>query len=359
MALKHLVKSLHSTYPCPSNGPFQRCFHMVCKKPKSRSLNVFSGPSAVRDFLDPERNLPLPLVELPSPITPFQNEKIRIFAKIMYLTPLFNIKSLASLSLLLGAQASGKLTNVHTIVENSSGNKVFADAILARMFGIKNVIAIVPMDIAPGKIEILRLFGVTPEHRDESIGQPSGISAAREMGTRPGFFNPGQYENDDNPAAYEKWLAPELWEQTDGKIGVFCAGLGTTGTIVGASRRFRRTSKRIAIVGVACLPGETVPGVRSVSRLKEIRFNWRGAIDYLVEVGARESFAKSLQLCRAGVMAGPSSGFALAGLLKFIEAQRISGTLDQFRNSQGEVIAVFVCPDSALLYLEKYSEHLA
>jgi len=139
---------------------------------------------------------------------------------------------------------------------------------------------------------------------------------------------------------------------------VFCAGLGTTGTIVGASRYLREKSPRIRIVGVACRPDEAVPGVRSIRRLEEIKFAWRAAIDHLAEIGTRESYERSLALCRIGLLAGPSSGLAFAGLARFLEAQQASTALDELRNDDGEIVTVVVCPDPALLYLDRYCEYL-
>src|SRR5260370_17630198 len=92
--------------------------------------NVFSGRSAVQDFLNPERSPPLPLVELPGSLNPLHAEKVRIFAKVVYLAPLFNINGYASLSLLLAAQASGSLDGVHPIVQNSSGNTALPASLL-------------------------------------------------------------------------------------------------------------------------------------------------------------------------------------------------------------------------------------
>ena len=103
---------------------------------------------------------------------------------------------------------------------------------------------------------------------------------------------------------------------------------------------------------------DTVPGVRSMRRLKEIAFDWGDVLDHHVEVDSKESFKKSLELCRAGLLAGPSSGMALLGLMQVLEKHKSEGTLDQLRNKDGEVVAVFVCPDSALLYLEKYPANL-
>ena len=321
-------------------------------------LGLFEGPTAVKDFLNPDNHPPLPLVELPDDLNPFRNSGVRILAKLMYLLPLLSIKSLPALNMLLEAEAAGRLVGVDTIVESSSGNTAFSLAILARSFGIQKITALVPWDIAPGKLDLLRLCGADPRLHRESPDSPSGIAQSRGLGNAPKHFNPGQYDNPANPDAYERWVAPQIWEQTKGKLTVFAAGLGTTGTLVGTSRYFRRESGKVAMVGLICRPDSAIPGVRSEARLREIGFDWRGAVDCVVEVGTKESFKHSLELCRAGMMAGPSSGFALAGLLRFLEMQAESSKLDQFRNADGEVYSVFICADTPLPYLDKYSTHL-
>src|SRR6266404_438163 len=103
---------------------------------QSFASGVFAGPSAVRDFLNPENNPPIPLVELPASLNPFHDQGVRIFAKLMYLLPLLNIKSLPALNMLLQAQTSGNLDGVHTLIENSSGNTAFSLAVMARTFGL-------------------------------------------------------------------------------------------------------------------------------------------------------------------------------------------------------------------------------
>jgi len=319
---------------------------------------VFEGPNAIRDFLNPENNPATPLVELPDRLNPFRAQNVRIFGKLMYLLPLLSIKSLPAIKMLADAEAAGDLKGVHTIVESSSGNTAFALGVVAPQFGIRRVVAVVPWDIAPGKLELLRLCGVEPRLVKEGPDEPSGIAQAREGGRQPGWFNPGQYHNDSNPRASEKWVAPEIWRQTDGKLTVFATGLGTTGTLTGASRVFPRKSPKVTLVGVICAPGHAVPGVRSEKRLWEIAFPWRETADAIVEVETKESFKKSLELCRCGLMAGPSSGFALAGLLKFLQARVADSSLDTLRNENGEVLATFICADTPLPYLDKYSTHL-
>jgi cysteine synthase len=319
---------------------------------------VFEGPTAIRAFLNPENSPPIPLVELPRNLNPFLDYGVRIFAKLMYLLPLLTVKSLPTLNMLMDAEASGRLRNVHTIVEHSSGNTAFSLVVIARLFNIRNVIALVPWDIAPGKLDLLRICGAQPRLMKDSPEELSGIVQARDMGREPGSFNPAQYDNESNPAAYEKWVAPEVWKQTKGKLTVFVSGLGTTGTLVGASRYFKARAPAVKTVGVICSEGQAVPGVRSEVRLGEISFNWREAADYVVEVGTKESFKRSVALCQNGLMAGPSSGFALAGLFRFLRASLEDRAVDRIRNEDGEVIATFVCGDTPLPYLDKYSTHL-
>ena len=319
--------------------------------------NTFTGPSALRTFLNPDDNEPTPLVELPDTLNTFHTDGVRIFAKVAFLSPLFNIKQLPALNLLQDAKDAGKLEEVHTLVENSSGNMALSIAVLARQFGILHMVAVVPRDIPSGKLEILRLAGIDIEFISTAPGARNGVERAKELGAQDGWYNLGQYENKANPAAYEKYLAPQLLQQTNETMTIFCAGLGTTGTIIGSAQYFKQRSLNISIVGVVPRQ-DSVPGVRSERRLKDVGFTWQGILDHQSTVATRDAFKKSLELSRVGLFAGPSSGMALAGLLQMLTTEKDAGRLDQYRNTYGEVVAVFVCPDSALLYLEKYSTQL-
>jgi cysteine synthase A len=309
--------------------------------------NVFSGPDAIPKLLNPDFNPPLPLVELPESLNPFAGQRVRIYAKLLYLLPLLNLKSLPVLRML--RDATDKLTNVHSIIENSSGNTAFSLAIMARYFGVPSVQAIVPIDLAPGKLELLRLAGAEVRFAPPEGG---GVALARKLGQQSGCINLDQYGNPANIDAHADWTTRQVWEQTEGKLTVYCAGLGTTGTALGAAKFFREHSCNVSIVGVHLDPRSAVPGVRSRELLKEIAFDWSKELRFVVQASTKESYKKSLDLSRAGLIAGPSSGFALAGLLRFFEQQ---SNLDQFRNADGEVVAAFVCCDTPFPYLDKYS----
>ena len=317
--------------------------------------NVFSGPNALLDLHNPDNHPPLPLVELDKALNPFRDAGVRIYAKLMYLLPLMNLKSLVALNMLIEAKASDKLEGVHTLVEGTSGNTGVAEVVLGRLMGIAQTRVLVPWDIAIGKLDMLRLFGAIPELIQDLPGD-TAITKARAMGEQEGWLNLAQYENEANPAAHAKWTANQIWHQLGPKLTVFCAGLGTTGTFVGSSRFLKEVSgDSVACVAAVCQLDQAVPGVRSLERLKEIAFNWRERCDAVVEVDTKAAFRNSLKMCRVGILAGPSSGFAHESLVRFIGEQRDSGKLDKLRNKDGEVVAAFVCGDTPFPYLDKYS----
>lgn len=327
------------------------------------ALNVFSGKEAVKEFLHPDNHPMLPLVEIPECLNPFAADGVRIYAKLMNVLPLANIKSLPALNMLLEKEARGELKDISHLIENSSGNTVFSLGILARQFGIETTKAIASHEVSHGKLQLLRFFGVEVMVNEEPIcpdpsDKDSGIHKAKHAGQRSGWWNPGQYENEANPAAHQKWTGPQILRQTEGALTVFCAGLGTTGTMVGAGGYLKQNNPNVTTVGVVRKPNNPVPGVRTQNLLREIAFDWKGAADEVIEIGTKDSFEQSLLLCRHGILAGPSSGFSLAGALEFLKQKKESKRLDQLRNANGEIIVVFICPDSPFPYVEEYFEYL-
>jgi cysteine synthase len=314
----------------------------------SPELNVYAGSESLSDFLHPGRLPPTPLVELPLELNAFHSSKVRVFVKLLFMTPLLNAKLFASRKMFDDAKAQGRLDGAHTLVENSSGNKILADIILAKLFGFKRVVATVPRDIPSDKQHLLELLGA--ECRKE-IG---GIEEAVELGKQPGWWNPAQYHNESNPSASEEWLGPQLWRQTNGEMTLLCAGIGTGGTVIGCTRSLKASSPNVTSIGIVP-SADDVPGTRSLERLKEVGLDWKGTIDGYELVDAATSYFWSLRMCSRGILAGPSSGMALAGLFKYL---RGAARLEEMRNVNGEIIAVVACPDSALLYLDKYTTRL-
>lgn len=321
------------------------------------------GVTGLRNYLTPGKGVYTPLVELPSELNPYARHKVRICAKLMNSLPLGNVKSLPAWYMLSRAARKDRLAGVNELVENSSGNTAYSLAVLARLFGVNQTRALVSNEVSLGKLRLLQFFGVEAEVGVEPLcpdprDTTSGIYKARQLGLRPGVFNPGQYDNLANPLAHRRVTGPQILEQTEGLVSVLCAGMGTTGTVVGTSQFLKRHVRGITTVGVLRKPNNPVPGVRTQKLLKQIAFPWKRVVDYVQEVSTTDAYAQSLALCRRGVVVGPSSGFALQGLIDFIKNALSEGSLDKFRNVKGEVLAVFVCCDSPFPYVEEYFKYL-
>jgi cysteine synthase len=106
-------------------------------------------------------------------------------------------------------------------------------------------------------------------------------------------------------------------------------------------------------------PTDDVPGVRTLKRLAEVKLPWRGVLsEDPVIVDVIPAYMQSLRLSSRGILAGPSSGMALTGLFQYLAGKHGNGGLDPLKNENGEVIAVVACPDSCMLYLNKYTTRL-
>jgi cysteine synthase A len=328
-----------------------------------KNLNVFQGTDSIKDYLNPGQAAYLPLVEIPERLNPFLSDGVRILAKLMTFSGLHNVKAIPAYNMMLEKYNRGELEGVNHVIENSSGNTVSAIAVAARLFGIESIKAIVPDEVSWHKLLMLRFFGVAPlVNREPQIPDPndprSGVYKARALGQQEGWLNPGQYNNEDNPKAHQKWIGIQIWEQTAGNINVFCAGLGTTGTIIGNSLYLKSRNAQVQIVGVSRAPGHYVPGPRTEALLKLIGFDWPQHVDNVQEAETAESYQKSMELSRAGLVVGPSSGLSLVGLMKYLQQKKEDKTLDELRNKQGKITTVFICPDTPFPYLDEYFKYL-
>ena len=329
----------------------------------SKALNVFKGANAVRDFLDPGKQPYLPLVEIPDTLNPFAEDRVRIFAKLMGISPLASVKAVPAFNMMREHYRRGDLDGVDRAVESSSGNTVLSIALTARQFGVEKTLSFVSHEISWHKLLMLQFFGIEPIATQEpanpdAVDPRSGVYKARQRGKRKGWINPGQYDNPDNPKSHQKWTAKQIWEQTGGRINVFCAGLGTTGTIIGNARYLKRKKSSVQIVGAMREDDNYVPGVRTRGLLRLIGFDWESHVDDIQKVTTAVAYRNSLQLSRRGIVVGPSAGFALAGLLQYLGEKKKSGALDSLRGRNGELQCVFICPDTPIPYLDEYFKYL-
>ncbi len=248
----------------------------------------------------------------------------------------------------------------HTVTESSSGSTVTSMSMIARQHGVKKVRAWMSNKVSPTKSSLMRFFGLELA----LFGGPSqsppqdpmgGIAKAAAQGSQPGSYNPNQYENPANPAAHERWTGKQLLEQMP-DINVFAGGMGTGGTITGTAKRLKQSQPKCHVVGVCVARGDKVPGPRPRELLEPVDFPWKALVDDVEDVASRESYTLSMQLCRYGIVCGPSSGFSLQGLFQVLERRKRAGTLQALRQqNDGEPVkAVFLCCDLPFQYVDEY-----
>lgn len=324
--------------------------------------NVFVGENAILDFVNPD-NCMTPLVEIPNEINPFSSDKVRFFAKLLQSSPLNQIKSIPAYEMLIQAKKNNLLKNKNTIVEASSGNTSYGLSVISRLLSIENAISYVSNEISPKKLRTLLLFGIKPTVFVDPLcadasDPESRIYKAREAGKKDSVYNPGQYFNKNNPLAHQKYTSNQIWKQTDGKISVFCSGLGTSGTFSGCSKFLKNKNPNIHCICGLRSENNMVPGLRTKEQMSEIDFPWKEYADAVLKIGSKDSYKNSLNLIRYGIIAGPSSGLAFGAAKKYVGKLKKKKQLDKLRNDKGEINVVFICCDLPYLYLDEYFQYL-
>ncbi|MGH7827536.1 MAG: cystathionine beta-synthase [Candidatus Binatia bacterium] len=289
-----------------------------------------------------------------------------ICAKVEACNPGRSVKDRIALALVEEAERNGRLKPGGTIVEPTSGNMGVALAIVAAVKGYRCIFTI-PDKMSIEKIRRLRAFGaevvVTPTAVPPESPE-SYYSVARRLADEiPGAFLPMQYDNPSNMDAHYASTGPEIWQQTDGKITHFVAGMGTGGTISGAAKYLKQQNPRCTVVGVdpegsilaKVFKNEKwswsdshpykVEGIGEDFVPKNLRFEY---IDSVVTVSDRDSFLMGRRLTREeGLFCGGSSGTAVEGALRYAREQPLG------KND----LVVVMLPDAGEIYLSKmYSD---
>ena len=259
----------------------------------------------------PDVDNPTPLVRL-NRVAP---EQIDAYLKLEWLNPFGSIKDRTAAYLLDGLERNGRLAG-RDIVEASSGNTAIALAALAQFYGI-GLTATIPDGVPEEKKVILKMLGAevweTPDDlcpvdhpKDGAIALARSL-AASEGGER--FIATEQYENEDNIRAHYETTGPEIWRQTEGRVGWFVAGYGTTGTLTGVARYLKDQSPAVQIVGVEPEPGHRLPGLKSFNEAKVPSLLDKSLIDHTVVVSDEDAYAITKRLWREeALMVGPSTG---------------------------------------------------
>ena len=301
---------------------------------------------SILGLLSSEEN-PTPLVRL-NKVVPLN--KTKVFAKLEWYNPFGAVKDRVASNLVQAAESNGNLGRGNRLVEPTSGNTGLGLAMIgnAKGYPLKTPLSqAIPLE----KRAILRFLGCDVVELDDTLcpapGAPEGaIAMAMDTAKKePDFRLLNQYENEANPLAHYKTTGPEIWKQTQGKVTHIIAGLGTCGTISGTGKFLKEKNPKIQIIGVHPVEGHDIPGVRSIIQLKQTRFFRREEYTHLVEVKDEEAYEMCLRLNREeSIIAGPSSGMALAGALKVVQ-------------DQPNAVAVVIFPDNIFKYSSSLLRH--
>ena len=298
-------------------------------------------------MLSSEEN-PTPMVRL-NRVVPFRHAKV--YAKLEWYNPFGAVKDRVAANLIRDGEERGVLTPGKKLVEATSGNTGLGLAMVgnAKGYPLRTPLsAEIPLE----KRTILRFFGTDVRELDDSLcpapGAPEGaIAAAHDTAANDSsYVLLDQYANEANPGAHFRTTGPEIWRQTEGRITHFFASLGTCGTITGNGRYLKSRNPAVKVIGVYPEDGHDIPGVRSRRQLDQTKLYFPKEYDGEAEISNREAYDLTLRLNREeSIIAGPSSGLALAGALKLLP-------------DEPGVVAVVIFPDNIFKYASSVSRHL-
>ncbi|MCY4020933.1 MAG: cysteine synthase family protein [Chloroflexi bacterium] len=272
---------------------------------------------------------------------------IKIFAKAEWQNPGGSVKDRAAYEIIRSAEADGRLVAGKTILDSTSGNTGIAYAMIAAAKGYR-VKLVLPENVSHERVSILRAYDVELVFTDPLEGSDGAIRVVRELARRePGrYFYADQYNNPANWQAHYHGTGAEIWRQTAGGVTHFVAGLGTSGTLMGAGRRLKDHNQSVQIVSVE--PDSPFHGLEGLKHMGTAIqpgiFDPRFA-DQELSVRTEDAHAMALRLAREeGYLVGISAAAAMVGALRVAE-----GLAE--RGETGTVVTLF--PDNAYKYLSE------
>ncbi|MCD6319977.1 MAG: cysteine--tRNA ligase [Candidatus Desulfofervidaceae bacterium] len=278
-----------------------------------------------------------PLVEIRK-LNP--NPKVNIFAKLEMFNPGGSIKDRTALAMIEGAEKSGELTRDKIIIEATSGNTGIGLAMVAAIKGYKLLLAM-PESVSIERRRILQAYGaellLTPAHLGTDGAIEKVYQLVREHPDK--YYLTDQFNNPHNWQAHYYGTGEEIWQQTEGKVTMVVAGIGTTGTVMGISRRLKEYNPAVRIVGVEPYPGERIQGLKNLKESYVPGIYDKRFLDEKMNVHLEDAIITARQLAKEeGIFVGMSAGAAMYAAME--KAKELEG---------GVIVVIF--PDGGERYL--------
>lgn len=283
-----------------------------------------------------------PLIHLRS-VTRGLPAGVEVLAKAEHLNPGGSVKDRPALAMILDGEHNRKLKVGMTILDATSGNTGIAYAMIGATCGYRVTVCL-PKNASMQRKRILRSFGVDVVETDPLLSTDGAQLVARKMFEKEPekYFYPDQYNNDANWRAHYEGTAPEIWDQTEGLITHFLAGLGTSGTFVGTVRKLKELNPTIRAISMQ--PDSPLHGLEGLKHMETAMVPGiydAGLADENVEVTTEDAQAMVQQLAQEeGLLVGPSSGANVFAALRL--AQTLPG---------GSVVVTILC-DGGERYVE-------
>ncbi len=271
-----------------------------------------------------------------------------ILAKLEYLNPAGSVKDRIALAMIEDAEQKGILKPGATIIEPTSGNTGIGIASVAAAKGYKAVLTL-PETMSVERRNLLKAYGAELVLTDGTKGMKGAIAKAEELQqSTPGSIILGQFVNPANPAIHKKTTGPEIWEQTDGKVDIFVAGVGTGGTLTGVGEYLKSKNPNVKIVAVEPATSPVLSkGTPGSHKIQGIGAGFVPDVlntkiyDEILAIENEDAFTEGRAFARAeGILVGISSGAAL----------KAASILAARPENKGKVI-VALLPDSGDRYL--------
>ena len=239
-----------------------------------------------------------------------------LLAKLEGNNPAGSVKDRPALNMIRAAEERGEIRSGDALIEATSGNTGIALAMVAAVKGYR-MILIMPENMSIERRAVMKAFGAEVILVSRAQGMEGARDLARAMEAQGKGRVLDQFANPDNPDSHYRSTGPEIWRDTDGKITHLVSSMGTTGTIMGASRFLKEQNPAIQIVGVHPTEGSSIPGIRRWPEAYRPKIFDPRRVDRVLEVSQQEAEQMTRRLAaEEGIFCGISSGGAVAAMLR-------------------------------------------